>query len=109
MTVKTFFKTFLILTSVFLSGNAFPQLYNNNLIETTDKPPVTGYKLQIDKQKSVHIPQQKHLFIGDCEAIHSNRDQESVIVYTDHTIIENEGPSTLNGTIEVSYAHSYNK
>lgn len=105
MTVKRFIYVFLTLSSaLFLSGNAFPQLYNNNLIETTDKP-ITGYNLRIDKQKSIHIPQQKHLFIGDCEAIHNNRDQESVIVYTDHTIIENEGPSTLNGTIEVRHIH----
>lgn len=98
MTVKIYV---LILSSVFfLSGNAFPQLYNNHLVETTDKS-VTGYNLRIDNKSSVHIPQQKHLFVGNCEAIQNNRDQESVVVYTDHTIIENEGPSTLNGTIEV--------
>lgn len=93
----------LIFSSVLIiSGNAFPQLYNNNSIETTDKPE-TGYNLRIDKQNAVHIPQHKHLLVGDCEAIRNNRDQESVIVYTDHTIIENEGPSTLNGTIEVGF------
>lgn len=102
MSGKNIFHIILLLSPLFLfdSGNARPQVYNNNLIyEATSPKP--GFKVRIDNAKPLHVPQNKHLTIGNCEAIHNNRDTESVIVYTDHTIIENEGPSTLNGTIEV--------
>uniref|UniRef100_A0A336MEY7 CSON000119 protein n=1 Tax=Culicoides sonorensis TaxID=179676 RepID=A0A336MEY7_CULSO len=91
----------LIFLALFLNGNAFPQVYNHNQIETTEEPEMKpGFNLKIDNEPVTHIPQNKHLQIGECEAIQSKQDQDSVIVYTDHTIIENEGPSTLNGTIE---------
>lgn len=44
----------------------------------------------------IEVPSSNNLEVGSCD----RADQR---IYTDNTIVENGGPSTLNGTLEVSY------
>lgn len=76
----------------------------NEIISTVEEittssavPPLTVTTAVVRKEK---IPG-NNLLIGVCK----NGDQR---VYTDNTIIENNGPSTLNGTLEVLYKYCEN-
>lgn len=89
--VRKLIKRNVVVTNDLLSSNVtenVPNYKNDNLLSSdTIKTTTTTEKMQIHPGNN--------LLIGQCSA----GDQR---IYTDDTIVENSGPSTISGTLEVN-------